>query len=59
MWHYYGQAVAIETKALKGTQRQAQEDWQAAFERVGGVYILARSVEDVLDALGPEPELEE
>lgn len=51
-WQYYGQAIAIETKAPKGTLSEAQENWRAAFERVGGVYIVARSVDDVLHELG-------
>lgn len=55
-WHYYGQAVAIETKALKGRQSEVQADWQAAFEGVGGIYIMPRSVDEVLDVLGPEPD---
>lgn len=58
-WHVYGQAIAVETKSLRGPQREAQIAWQAAFERVGGIYILARSVEDVLTVLGAEPELME
>lgn len=55
-WHEYGQAVAIETKAPKGRLSEAQIAWGKQFEKVGGVYILARSVEDVLTALGPVPE---
>lgn len=56
-YHFvYGQAFAIETKTAKGAQRKAQEDWQTAFERVGGLYILARSVDDVIEALGPADE---
>jgi|GEM_PF-985070 len=50
----FGQALAIETKSSKGTQRKAQENFQAAWEAVGGIYILARSVEDVLAVVGRE-----
>ena len=39
---YRGKAVAIETKAAKGTQRKTQLRFQAAWEKAGGVSILAR-----------------
>ena len=55
-WHVYGQAIAIETKAPRGKQSEAQRDWQLAFEAVGGIYILPRSVEEVWAVLGPEDE---
>lgn len=48
----FGQFIAIETKSRYGPQRQAQKDWQAAFESVGGIYILARTVADVLAVVG-------
>lgn len=52
----YGQTIIIETKVPKGgTQSQAQKNYQAAVESVGAIYILARSLQDVLDVLGPEP----
>jgi hypothetical protein len=38
-------------KAAKGTQREAQKNWQKAWEKRGGIYILARSVEDVYKGL--------
>lgn len=50
----FGQAIAIETKTAKGRQREAQVNWQAAWENAGGIYILARSVADVLAVLGPD-----
>lgn len=43
-----GVAVAPEFKTAKGTQRQSQEDWQAAFEARGGIYRLVRSEADML-----------
>lgn len=52
---YVARGVAIETKSAKGRQREDQKHWQAAFESVRGVYILAKTVQDVLDILGPEP----
>jgi hypothetical protein len=48
---YRGRAIGIEVKAPRGGQREAQRRWQASIERAGGVYILARSVNDALDAL--------
>jgi hypothetical protein len=46
-----GLAFGIEVKAAKGTQREAQKNWQKAWEKRGGIYILARSVEDVYKGL--------
>lgn len=54
-WHAYGQAIAIETKTVKGRMSDAQKAWRAQFEKVGGIYVLARDVRDVLEVLGPEP----
>lgn len=49
---YPGKAFGIEVKNAKGKQREAQIKWQAAWEKRGGIYILARSVEDVARGLG-------
>lgn len=46
-----GVFVAIETKSDKGKQSEAQEKYQARVERLGGLYILARSAADVQAAL--------
>ncbi len=51
-WHTYGQAIAVETKTVKGQLSQAQQAWALAFRKVGGIYILARTVEDVTNVLG-------
>lgn len=40
-----GVAVAIEAKTLKGKQRDQQLLWQHALQKVGGIYLLARSPE--------------
>ena len=53
-WLEYGQSVAIETKAPRGVLSDAQKNWRAAFEAMGGVYVLAREVDDVMEALGYE-----
>lgn len=60
---YGGKRLEIETKRPKGgMQREAQEHFQAMIEEMGGVYCLARSVDDVIRCLkrhGFERELEE
>lgn len=43
----HGRFVAIEVKTATGRQSKAQQQWQQNVERAGGIYILARSVEDV------------
>ena len=48
---YHGRFVAIEVKTATGRQRPEQRDWQGAIEAAGGVYILARSVDDALDGV--------
>jgi hypothetical protein len=50
-----GRAFAIEVKAPKGRQREAQAAWQMAWEKRGGIYILARSVADVYKGLDITP----
>lgn len=42
-----GRYVAIEAKSATGRQRPEQAAFQAAVERAGGVYVLARSLSDV------------
>jgi len=51
-----GRRLEIEAKTKTGRQSDQQKAFQAMIERFGGVYILARSVQDVLDVLGPGPE---
>lgn len=48
---YRGIALEVETKFGRRGQSPAQRNWQAAVERAGGVYVLARSVEDATRAL--------
>jgi hypothetical protein len=42
-----GRFCAIETKSTKGTLTDAQRRYRARVERLGGIYIEARSREDV------------
>jgi hypothetical protein len=46
-----GQRLEIEVKSSDGRQTEEQRNYQAMIERFGGVYVLARSVEDVAIAL--------
>lgn len=50
-----GRAFGIEVKTEKGKQRTAQVAWQNAWEKRGGIYILARSLEDVYRGLDITP----
>ena len=50
-----GRAFAIEVKAPRGKQQDAQKNWQDAWEKRGGIYVLARSLEDVYAGLMIEP----
>ena len=47
-----GRALAIEVKAATGRQRPEQVAFQRAWEARGGIYILARSVDDVIQRIG-------
>ena len=49
----YGRYCAIETKAVDGEQSEEQKGRQAEVEAAGGVYILARSSEELEKALKP------
>jgi hypothetical protein len=42
-----GRMLAVEVKASRGVQSPDQILFQKRLERLGGIYILARSVEDV------------
>ncbi len=48
---YRGRFVAIEVKTETGRQSQQQRRFQAAVERAGGLYVVARSPSDALAAL--------
>lgn len=49
---FNGRFVAVETKTETGKQSQEQRDWQAAIERAGGTYVIARpsNYAEVIDA---------
>ena len=46
-----GRRLEIEVKSDRGRQTKDQRNFQRMIERFGGVYVLARSVEDVERAL--------
>ena len=46
-----GRRLEIEAKSERGQQTEDQRNFQRMIERFGGVYVLARSVEDVQRAL--------
>lgn len=47
----YGKFIEIEVKAARGRQSDFQKKWQAAVEKAGGIYILASSVDGVIEVL--------
>lgn len=46
-----GRRIEIECKSASGQQTKEQVRWQRMIEAHGGIYILARSLEDVEAAL--------
>lgn len=46
-----GRPVAIETKARRGYQSEQQANFERAWVRCGGLYILARSPEEAVEGL--------
>lgn len=47
----HGRRVEIECKTQRGRQSDAQERWERMIRYHGGIYVLARSVDDVKEAL--------
>lgn len=46
-----GRFIAIECKSSSGRQTEQQRAFQAMVERFGGLYILARSIDQIETAL--------
>jgi hypothetical protein len=46
-----GRRIEIECKSTHGRLTKEQKAWRAMIERFGGLYVLARSVDDVRQAL--------
>jgi hypothetical protein len=51
-----GRALAIEVKSQKGALRAEQRAFRKAWEARGGLYIVARCVDDVLQRISSEKE---
>lgn len=49
---YKGQFIAIECKIGNNTQSSPQKSFQAAVEQAGGKYILAYTLDDVINEIG-------
>jgi hypothetical protein len=43
-----GEAIELEVKSVTGRLSEAQINWGKAVERAGGIYIVARSVDEAL-----------
>ncbi len=50
VWH--GRAIAIEAKSRRGIQSPAQQEFERRWCQSGGIYILAKSIEDLAQGLG-------
>ena len=48
-----GRFLSVEVKTGSGRQTGPQRNFQRAVERVGGRYVVARSVKDAVDAVAP------
>jgi hypothetical protein len=46
-----GRPLAIETKTLTGTQQELQRNFERAWIRAGGLYILVRSPQEAVSRL--------
>lgn len=49
-----GRFLAVEVKTAKGRQSEAQRNFQRMIESMGGVYVLARDVQTVVDVIDEE-----
>lgn len=52
---HIGLAVSLETKTQTGRQSAQQRAFQRAWERAGGLYLIVRSPDEALCALGTPP----
>jgi hypothetical protein len=43
-----GRFLAVECKSSRGRQSEAQRDFQAMVEGSGGLYIIARDIQDLI-----------
>jgi len=47
-----GVSVQLEFKEGKGKQGEKQKDWQIATEKAGGIYAIARNVDEFHELMG-------
>ena len=47
----WGRGAAIETKSATGRQSPAQSEFQAKWEKAGGLYLLVRSAQELKEKL--------
>ena len=47
----YCRAYALEVKRPKNTQSLSQIEWQKKFEDAGGIYLIVRSIDDIMNVL--------
>jgi hypothetical protein len=50
-----GICYGIEVKGDNGRQSDAQKEFQIRFEAAGGVYVLAKGIDEVERSLEPAP----
>jgi len=51
-----GRFIGVECKSKHGRQSAAQKEMEREVRRRGGIYVLARSAEDVREAIGRNAE---
>jgi hypothetical protein len=49
-----GRFLAVEVKTKRGRQNEAQRNFQRMIESMGGIYVLARDVQTVVDFIDDE-----
>lgn len=49
-----GRRLEVEVKSASGRQRENQIAWETMTRKQGAIYVLARSTNDVLEALARE-----
>lgn len=53
---YKGRAIGVEVKSARGRQSRQQCRFKQQWEKAGGVYVIARSVDDALQGIGADHE---
>ena len=53
---WQGRMLCIEVKSRRGTLRPEQKEFLETMSKLGAITLLARGLEEVLDALAPSPD---